>query len=61
MVGTKFYFELLDKNMMLSLYVSLEGIFNNLAMRLSQHKRNPFVPGINNLFYQSNLQILEAV
>jgi len=33
-----------DKNVLLGAQLSLEGLYNNLAMRLSHHKRPAFVP-----------------
>ena len=33
-----------DKNVLLGNQLSLEGLYNSLAMRLSHHKRPEFVP-----------------
>ncbi len=57
----EFYnYKLKDKNVLLSNQLDLEALYNNLAMKLSYHKRPEFVPphgltlkGIDCSFYLS--------
>jgi len=52
-----------DKNVLLANQLSLEGLFNNLAMRLAHHKRPAFVPpeGVSLKDVEAALQHLEVV